>query len=294
MYSKKNFLMRKYLLTFLLIAGTLVSAQTDDPFDVLGDWEEAETDALITFRSTKVVNMPSVEIPHTGELIFNIGHRFGNVRTGIYDMFGLDIATIRLGFDYGINSWLGAGIGRSTFEKTYDAYLKARILTQDAMARSPISLSYYISASQATLRHHYPAGQDNFSGRLSVIQSLMIARKFSDKFSIQAGPVWLHSNFLTETQGSADKVSLGLASRIRLTPITHLNLEYIHEIIDDGVENTNPLSVGFDIETGGHVFQLFFSNTQGIFDKAYLVNTRGRWGDGDIYFGFTITRVFYL
>jgi hypothetical protein len=288
--------MKTCTLAILLLAGTVVNAQTDDPFDILGDWDEPETEALITFRSTKVVNMPSVEIPHTGELIFNIGHRFGNVRSGIYDMFGLDLATIRLGFDYGINPWLGAGIGRSTFEKTYDAYLKARVLKQATAAGSgsPVSLSYYISGSQATLRHHYPAGQDNFSGRLSVIQSLMIGRMFSEMVSLQAGPIWLHSNYLNETGEPADKLSLGLASRVRLTPVTHLNLEYIHELIDDGFDNTNPLSVGFDIETGGHVFQLFFSNTQGIFDKAYLVNTRGSWGDGDIYFGFTITRVFYL
>lgn len=278
----------------MLLISPFAIAQTDDPFDEFGDWNDVEGLAIKTFRSTRIVNMQSVENPFPGELIFSIGHRFGNIRSGFYEMFGLDLATIRLGFDYGINSWLGAGVGRSTFEKTYDAYLKARIITQNAGLDSPVSVSYYLSASQATLRLIYPPEHDNFSGRLSLVQSLMVSRKFSETFSLQLNPVLLMSNYLPEIQGPASKLSLGIAARIRMTPVTHFNFEYIPQLIDDGYDNTNPLSAGFDIETGGHVFQLFFSNTQGIFDKAHLVNTRGTWEDGDIYFGFTITRVFYL
>jgi hypothetical protein len=280
----------------IIFSFSLVNAQPpeDDLFDRLGDWDEEESMVLKTFRSIKVVNMQSVEIPAPSELIFTVGHRFGNVRTGLYEMFGLDLATIRLGFDYGINSWLGAGVGRSSFEKTYDAGAKARILIQDGKRGSPVSLTYYAAASQATLRGVYPPEHDNFTGRLSLVSSLMIGRRFSELFSLQVSPVWLRSNFLRETQDRADIVSLAAATRIRLTPVTHLNFEYIHELTGSDVNNTNPLSVGFDLETGGHVFQLFFSNTQGIFDKAYLVNTTGTWGAGDIFFGFAITRVFYL
>ena len=286
--------MKSFVILFPLLACLAGNALSQDLFDELGDWDVTKSPVLKTFRSNRIVNMQSVEIPHTGELIFSIGHRFGNVRSGLYEMFGLDLATIRLGFDYGINRWLGAGIGRSSFEKTYDLYLKSRVITQEAELNFPISVSYYIASSYATLRLVYPADQDNFRGRSSIIQSLMISRKFSDIFSLQVSPIWLHSNYLTETQGPADKLSLGFASRIRLTSVTHLNLEYVHEIIDDGFDNNNPLSLGFDIETGGHVFQLFFSNTQGITDKAYLVNTKGKWSNGDVFFGFTITRVFYL
>lgn len=278
----------------VLFISSLNAQTTDDPFDQLGDWDDTQSMAIKTFRSTKIVNMPSVEIPYQGELIFNIGHRFGNIRSGIYQMFGLDLATIRLGFDYGINPWLGAGVGRSTFEKTYDAYLKFRIVTQEGRTNSSVSLNYYISASQATVRDFYPPGKDNFSGRLNLVQSLMLSRKFSENISLQLNPIFLRSNYLTEIQGPANNLFMGFATRIRLTPMTHLNMEYIFEMVDSGVDNTNPLSLGFDIETGGHVFQLFFSNTQGIFDKAYLVNTNGSWQDGDIFFGFTITRIFYL
>ncbi|MGF1583940.1 MAG: DUF5777 family beta-barrel protein [Bacteroidales bacterium] len=286
--------MKPFIILFLFLvclAGNIVS---QDLFDELGDWDDTESPVIKTFRSNRIVNLQSVEIPHTGELIFNIGHRFGSLQSGLYEMFGLDLATIRLGFDYGINRWLGAGIGRSSFEKTYDLYLKSRVITQEGELNSPISVSYYIASSYATLRLVYPADQDNFRGRSSIVQGLMISRKFSENFSLQFSPLWLRSSYLTETQSPADKLSLGIAGRIRLTSITHLNLEYIHEIIDDGFDNINPLSLGFDIETGGHVFQLFFSNTQGIIDKAYLVNTTGKWSNGDVFFGFTITRVFYL
>ncbi len=277
------------LLVFIFCMGP-VHAQ--DPFDVLEDWDEQPL-AVRTFRSLKVVNMHSVEIPHQDELIFTIGHRFGNIRTGIYEFFGLDNATIRMGFDYGINRWLGVGIGRSTFEKTYDLYGKARLITQEQTG-SLLSLTYYVAGSQATIRDKYPSDRDNFAGRLTVTQKLMAGRMFSEAFSMQISTIWLLPGYLTETGESASKLSLGIATRLRLTPMTHLNLEYIPQIIDEGFSNTNPFSIGFDIETGGHVFQLFFSNTQGIADKAYLVNTRGRWQEGDIFFGFTITRVFYL
>jgi hypothetical protein len=283
------------ILLTAFLTGFLMNAQSpDELFDELGDWNDQESLAVKTFRSTRIVNMQSVETPLPSELIFSIGHRFGNVRSGLYEMFGLDLATIRLGFDYGINSWLGAGLGRSTYEKTFDVYLKPRLITQDGRTASPISLTYYIAASQATLRNIYPQEYDDFRGRLNLVQSIMISRKFNETFSVQFSPIWLSSNYLREKPGGANIVSLGIASRVRIGQITHINLEYIHKILPDGVDNTNPLSLGFDMETGGHVFQLFFSNTQGIFDKAYLVNTTGTWGNGDVFFGFTITRVFYL
>jgi hypothetical protein len=281
-------------LTAFLACFVLNAQSPDELFDELGDWNAQESLAVKTFRSTRIVNMQSVENPLPSELIFSIGHRFGNVRSGIYEMFGLDLATIRLGFDYGINSWLGAGVGRSTFEKTFDGYLKSRLITQGGRTASPISLTYYIAVSQATLRNIYPQEYDDIRGRMNMVQSLMIGRKFTETFSLQFSPIWLSSNYLREKPGAANIVSLGVASRIRVSPITHVNLEYIHNLVDDGINNTNPLSLGFDLETGGHVFQLFFSNTQGIFDKAYLVNTTGTWGSGDVFFGFTITRVFYL
>ncbi len=144
-------------------------------------------------------------------MIFTIGHRFGNVRTGIYELFGLDNATIRIGFDYGINQWLGVGIGRSTFEKTYDLYGKVRLIEQ-VQNDSPLSLTWYVAGSQATIRDRYPSDRDNFTGRLSVIQNLMVGRMFSEILSMQISAIWLLPEYLTETGESASKLSLGIAT----------------------------------------------------------------------------------
>lgn len=282
-----------FYVAFSLIFQSAVKTQDlsgffEDDFDV--------KPALIekTFRTPRIVNMHSVENPVPGEMIMNIGHRFGRLNTGFYELFGLDQATMRLGFDYGVNDWLGLGIGRSSFQKTYDAFLKARIIGQGGKSNFPLTLTIYSSASVNTLRNVFPEDNNGFSDRLGITNSVMIARKFGEKFSLQLNPIWLRSNYLPEIQSGTDDLSLGMAARIRLLPRVHLNMEYIHELIDDKVEDKNPLSFGFDIETGGHVFQLFFSSTQGIFDKAYLINTNETWKTGGIYFGFNITRVFYF
>lgn len=246
------------------------------------------------FRTPRIVNMHSAENAAPREMVLNIGHRFGKLNAGLYELFGLDQATMRLGLDYGINDWLGAGIGRSSFQKTVDGFLKARLVGQAGKLNSPFTIALYSSASVNTLRNVFPEGKDSFLDRLTFVNSLILSRKFSEALSLQVSPIWLRSRFLLETQSVTDDVSLGMAARIKILPRVHVNLEYIHELVDDRVPDYNPLSLGFDIETGGHVFQLFFSSTQGIFDKAYLINTNEAWYKGAVYFGFNITRVFYL
>jgi hypothetical protein len=246
------------------------------------------------FRTPRIVNMHSAENAAPREMVLNIGHRFGKLNSGLYELFGLDQATMRLGLDYGINDWLGVGIGRSSFQKTVDGFLKARILGQAGKQNSPITVALYSSASVNTLRNVFPDGKDSFLDRMTLVNSLILSRKFNEAFSLQINPIWLRSRFLLETQSVTDDVSLGMAARFKILPRVHVNLEYIHELVDDRVNDYNPLSLGFDIETGGHVFQLFFSSTQGIFDKAYLINTNEAWYKGAVYFGFNITRVFYL
>jgi hypothetical protein len=282
------------ILLLVFYSASLFSQDLSKMMDQLSDSVQIEAGVEKTFRTPRIVCMHSVENPARGELIFNIEHRFGKINTGLYEMFGLDQATMRLGFDYGINNWLGVGIGRSTFQKTVDVFAKARLIKQKGRINFPFTLVYYGSASINTLRNVYPAENDGFTDRITFVNSLLVARKFGESFSLQLSPIWLRSNYLTETSGAADEVSLGIETRVKLSRRVHLNLEYIHEIVDEGLSDQNPLSVGFDIETGGHVFQLFFSNAQGVFDKAYLINTRDSWPDGGIFFGFNITRVFYF
>jgi hypothetical protein len=283
--------MQKLLFTLLVISWFEVQF-AQDINSLLDDLAPAQPDETVekTFRAIRVVNAHSNELLNPGELVMSIGHRFGQINTGFYELFGLDQATMRLGFDYGIYSWLTAGVGRSTFQKSYDVYLKPAIIKQGSL---PFSVTGLAAASVPTLRDIYPPAKDKFKDKVSIVTGLMISRKFSELFSLQIHPVWIHHQFLPATGEQADDLSLGIATRLRVTPRVHINLEYLHELVDEGIQDKNPLSVGFDIETGGHVFQLFFSNTQGIIEKAYLTHTTGTWAAGEVYFGFTITRVFY-
>jgi hypothetical protein len=257
--------------------------------------DEPITNAKIqkTFRTPRVVNMHSVENPEPGEMILNIGHRFGKLNSGINELFGLDQATMRIGFDYGINSWLGIGIGRSSFQKTYDGYVKIKMFAQERDG-FPLTIAGYASVFENTHPDMFPQIRDNFADRLSTSASLMFARKFSERFSLQVSPMWITANYLPEIGQGTDDFSLGAGTRLRLSKMVNMNLEYIAKLIDNNFYNEDLFSLGFDLETGGHVFQLFLSNSQGISDKIFLLHTPQGLKDGAIFFGFNITRVFYF
>jgi hypothetical protein len=287
----------KSVVTFSLLLSSLLTVPFQSHAQDLQQYlpktsDTTVTSALKTFRAVRIVNTHSVELPEPGEMIFNIGHRFASLNNGLYDMFGLDDATMRLGMDFGINQWLSAGFGRSSFQKNYDLYTKSKLLSQSG--NSPLTIAGYASLSAVTMKYYYPPHKDSFKDRLTYTLSILMARKFSDRFSVQLAPTWLHTNYLPENEGSVDVVTTTLASHIKLTKSIHLNAEYIHHLTNENKNFKNILSFGFDVETGGHIFQLFFSNTQGISDKAYLTHTYETWNDGAIFFGFNITRVFYF
>lgn len=244
-----------------------------------------------TFSTSRIGVAQSVMTSPEGEFHLVIQHRFGEVRGGIYDFFGLDGALARFGFEYGISNWLSAGIGRSLFEKTYDLELKAVILKQDA-GNIPLSLSYYVSFMENTLRNYFPDGNNSFGSRLSIANQLIIARN-QGILSFQVSPVWLHSDFEVRTGGSLNIFALDLDGRIRLGEKIGLIAEYIPLLTSETFAQTNPLTIGMDINTGGHQFQLFFSNSQGTNEKTVLTNTVGSWSKGHVYFGFNLTRVFH-
>jgi len=287
--------MKHLFSTILLITAVFQSVAGQDLSDYIDKNQSQDTIREIesTFRSARVVNLHSVEVPTTGELVFNVGHRFGEINKGVYEMFGLDQATIRLGFDYGINDRLGVGIGRSSYQKSYDAWIKTILLKQNN-SNMPVSLAGYLTASQNTLKNIFPGDKDSFSGRLSYGGSLILARKFSEFFSLQIMPVWLKSNYLPKIQHEAENLSLGTGARIKLSPMLHTNIEFIKILNEQNTNNKDVFSIGFDLETGGHVFQLFLSNTRGITETPLLMNTSGTWDNGEIFFGFNITRTFYL
>ncbi|MEX0986687.1 MAG: DUF5777 family beta-barrel protein [Bacteroidales bacterium] len=245
-----------------------------------------------TFLGTRVVNGQSTELPGTGELNFMINHRFGLLKDGLYTFFGLDQADIRLGFDYGINENIAAGIGRNSYQKTYDLSLKAHLLRQKSSGM-PLSATGFVSGYYNTLQNYFPVEQENFLNRQSYVVQLNIARKFSEIISLMAGGVWIHENYNLSASAAKDYVAMVASSRIRVFKRVHLLAEY-YAVSNKNPGAYNPFSIGVDLDTGGHLFQLMVSNTQVTFEKGLMTDTFGNWGNGEIYFGFNLIRVFYL
>jgi hypothetical protein len=259
--------------------------------------EEPQTEyAWATFKSTHVVIGQSIENPAKGTMLMNIQHHFGPVNSGFYDFFGFDQATTRIGFSYGLTDWLAIGIGRTTQNKTWDGNLKVKLLRQSTGVRNmPVSVSYYGFMGIISLKNPVDNRYSYFSSRLSYVNQLLIARKFSSSFSLQLIPGYVHYNLVETTKDDNDIFTLGTAGRIKLSKRMSFNFEY-HYILSKQTANDyyNSLSLGIDIETGGHVFQLFVTNSAGITEQYFLPYTTGDWLKGDIHIGFNIVRTFTI
>jgi len=248
-----------------------------------------------TFKATHVVNMQTVEGMANGALNFVIQHRFGRLNDGAYNFFGLDNATLRLGLDYGITDRLTIGVGRSSLQKTFDGFLKYKLLRQTEGGGMPLTLSLLGTISNYTQKIPDQEFLDA-TYRTTYTTQLLFARKFDRNFSLQLTPTWLHYNLMPTVRDKNDIFALGIGGRLKITRRMSINAEYNYLPTGQVVSNKvyNSFSLGWDIETGGHVFQLVFSNSQGIVESQYLTQTTGRWGKGDIYFGFNISRNFNL
>jgi hypothetical protein len=247
-----------------------------------------------TFKSTRVVNGQSIENVGAGVLDFRISHRFGALSQGSYNLYGLDQATMRIGLDYGITKRLMIGVGRSTYEKQYDGFLKFKIVQQqDGERFIPFGISYVGSAIYKTLKDPATTYVPYASDRFSFANQILIASKINDYVSIQISPTIVHYNLVDSAKIPNDFKSIGISSRIRLSKRVNLTSEYFHRF-DKLAGYYNPLSLGIDIETGGHVFQLHVSNSNGMTERTFINETTGSWAKGDLCFGFNITRAFTI
>src|SRR5579859_219472 len=248
-----------------------------------------------TFKAEHIVNTQTVESPANGNLNFVIQHRFGQLNSGAYNFFGLDNATLRLGLDYGLTDDLSVGIGRSSYLKTFDGYLKYKLLRQTDGPQMPVTVDILGTITNWTQKDDTKLYL-NANRRTSYSTELLIARKFSRNLSLQVTPTYLHYNLVPTVNDKNDVFALGLGGRMKITRRMSINAEYDivpkNQVVSTTVHNS--LSFGWDIETGGHVFQLVFSNSQSILATQYLTQTTGTWGKGDIYFGFNISRNFNL
>ncbi|MBC8082062.1 MAG: hypothetical protein H7Z21_02520 [Hymenobacter sp.] len=291
--------------TFGRVAGGLVAAlllaAPAQAQDLLRELEVQTTDSLrrayvtATFKGTRVINGHSVETPGQGSMLFLISHRFGMLNSGAYEFFGLDQATIRLGLEYGLTDRLAVGVGRSSLEKTLDGFVKYKALRQSSGPRPiPVSVTLLATSALSTLRFQ-PRPERSTRSRFTYSYQALLARKFSPRLSVQLMPTLLHRNYVPLRRDQNDVYALGAAGRQKLTKRLALTAEYYYLLPGNTADDyRNSLALGFDIETGGHVFQLHFTNSQGMIEKFFVPQTTGNFFDGDIYFGFNIARAFQL
>lgn len=248
-----------------------------------------------TFYATRIINGQSIEHLSSGILDLRISHRFGQINEGLYSLFGLDNASMRMGVDYGVTDNLMVGLGRSTFQKQVDAFFKYRILSQTVNNSMPVSMSFSSTIMLNTLKWENPNRKNYFGSRLYYAHQLLIARKFTSATSLQIMPTLVHYNLVKTTADPSDLLSIGIGGRQRLSKRVSLNAEYYYQLPNSRFPNTrNSLSLGLDIETGGHVFQLHVTNSRGMTERTFINETIGKWDKGDLLFGFNISRVFSL
>lgn len=286
--------MRLFLVGFLLISNSLFSQ--DSLEDILGSTSSSAKPISTTFSSTRIVNSHSVEMIPKGVGGFRISHRFGTIEEGFYDIFGLDQAKIRLGYDYGITDKIMVGFGRNSHKKVYDIFGRFSFLNQTIDNSTPITLQYLFASSMKTLRY---GKKIPFMQRFAQINQVLIAKKINN-LSLQIMP----SIMIHEYEGYDKKIfsGVGAAARYLVGKRVAINVEYFARLRhnENGSqefnrifnENYNSLGLGIDIEAGGHVFQFHFSNTNTMNEQAFMFETDKTWEKGEICFGFNILREF--
>lgn len=279
----------KSFIILLLLSTFQVFAQ-DELLDLLEE-EQEPVDQTVTaiWKGQRLVNGHTTKTRKKGEFEFIIMHRFGEINNGIQDLFGLDMANIRFSFEYGLSDRLTLGVGRSSFEKTYDGFVKYNFLDQSD--RSPVALTWFSSMAVRTLADP-TLSVDDFNAKLAYTHELIIARKMSENVSLLLIPVYVHRNRVQADQKN-DMFALGFGGRVKLNTRLALISEYYWRLTQEPSNlYYDSFGLGLEIETGGHVFQLTFSNSRSMIEKGFITETTGDFFNGDIHFGFNLSRTF--
>jgi hypothetical protein len=290
---------RRAIPFLLLIFSVSVPVWSQDLDKMLEDATGSSTTyTTATFKSTRIINGHSIERMPGGQLDVRISHRFGPVNSGAYNFWGLDQANMHLGMEYGITNWVMAGLGRGTYEKSYDGFLKFSLLRQSKGEKvMPVSLSLFTSAAYSTLKWT-GEGTLNAWDRMSYVAQLLVARKFNERFSLEINPTYIHRNMVLTEMDPNDVWSVGAGFRFKITKRMSFNGEYYYVIppVNDhrSLQTYNSLALGVDIETGGHVFCIMFTNSLAMIEKGFIAETTEQWKGAGIRLGFNLSRVFTL
>ena len=285
--------MMKLNVSIIFIIFTCLHVLSQDELESLLGSTQEDNRIINTFKSTRIINNHSVEIFSPQQLDLRISHRFGLLNSGFYELFGLDQAKIRVGLEYGLMNNCMVGFGRSTFNKAYDGYFKYVLLTQkNGIKKNPISLVSLSSFSFNSLKKsqsNYP-----FSGRFSYANQLMIASKINSKFSMQLMPTLIHWNMVESREDINTMFVIGAGFRYLISKSISINSEYFYRFLNNPTNYYNSFSIGLDVETGGHVFQLHLTNSMGMDEATFMTRTLNSWHEGGVHFGFNISREFNL
>jgi hypothetical protein len=281
-------------LTTILFFSLSIYAQ-DDLLDELDETtQQGTTFELPAFKAMKIANLQSTKIAEKGDLYLYVSHRFGTLQDGIETFFGLDNANTKIQLVYGFFEGVQFSIGRESLRQTYSTSAKIRLAKQSN--KNPFNYVFYATANINTEIDDTQFPALEFGDRMSYATQLLISRRFSEKFSFLVAPSYIRQNLqdLNLTGASNhNQFALGLGGRYKLSKRMSFNVDYAYNFNRDSNSLFNdPLTIGVDIETGGHVFQLLFSNAQSTNEPGFLSNAEGDWGDGNIFFGFNIVRVF--
>jgi len=287
--------MRKYPFLILLTVFIASTVRSQDLMSMLGpDSVSSKAKLIETFRSNHLILGQSVETIHKGELGLMISHHFDKMNSGPNNLYGLDMSTIRLGLDYGINKFISMGIGRSTYEKTIDGNVKFRFIRQKK-AGIPFTVTYFGAMTVNSSQWANPRRVNYFTSRISYINQLLISTRIGTKLSLQLMPTHVHKNLVALRIDQNEIFAMGGGVSIKILKHLSVNAEYYDILPGQAAkEARNSLSMGVDIETGGHVFQLFLTNSHPLFERGFIAETQGKWSKGDIYFGFNLSRAFTI
>lgn len=280
----------KYLYLLILFLPSVAFAQ-DDLFSEI-DIETTEDYKSAAFKGLKIVNFESTKMVSKSEFYLVISHRFGSVQGGFEDLFGLDQAVTRFNFIYGVTDAINVSVSRSSFRKMYESSLKVRLFREKKGGFPFTVVSSSNILVNTSLDKAILPGLE-FENRLGYTSQLLISKKFNKNFSLQLMPTFFHDNYVDVNEQDNSQYVIGVGGRHKLTKRWSINVDYgMHLNRADTSPFRNPLSVGFDIETGGHVFQLHFTNAQPMNTNGFLGQATGDWGDGNFFFGFNLSRVF--
>jgi Membrane bound beta barrel domain (DUF5777) len=284
------------LLLLQLLFPLLLPAQ-DDLLNLLKDQKPPVNYTEATFKTSRIVIGQSIENPAQGNMLFLVTHHFGALNTGYDHLFGLKQAAIRIGIEYGLNKRLAFGFGLNTDRNIWDGFLKYKVFRQKSGGKKfPFSLSVFANTAVYTTKWENPDRKNYLSSRMSYCIQVLIARKFGSRLSLQITPSMIHKNLVPTSADHNDIFTLGGGGRMKISNRVSINAEYHHifkgQVVSSKVYDS--FSTGVDIETGGHVFQIFLTNSMGENEEGFLANTTGRWSKGDIFLGFNISRIFTI